>query len=225
MAYILNIETATTNCSVSISENNQTLHTIEINDGFTHAENLHTFIQNTFSECSLKMKQLNAVAVSCGPGSYTGLRIGVSAAKGICYALKIPLIAINTLQVLSAGVKEKLNISDALLCPMLDARRMEVYTALYNMALIEQRPTEAMIVDEETPTHFHFKKPIVFFGDGMPKCQQILNTIEQVQFIPDIIPSSNNMSTLAYDKFKNNSFEDVAYFEPFYLKDFFILKK
>lgn len=225
MAYILNIETATTNCSVSISENNKPLHTIEINEGFTHAENLHTFIQTALSNCNLKVEQLNAVAVSCGPGSYTGLRIGVSTAKGICYALNIPLIALNTLQVLSAAIKSHITETDVLLCPMLDARRMEVYTAIYTSTLQECRATEAMIVTEETPSRFQFEKPIVFFGDGMNKCESILSSIPLAQFISGIIPSAKHMAELSHQSFLQTKFEDVAYFEPFYLKDFLILKK
>ena len=223
MAFILNIETATTNCSVSISEKGQTLHTIELNEGFSHAENLHTFIQTVLTEASLKIEQLNAVAVSSGPGSYTGLRIGVSAAKGICYALSIPLLSINTLKVLSA--REWALEEGVLLCPMLDARRMEVYTAIYDQNLNEVKQTEAKIITEESISDYNLNKPILFFGDGMSKCKTLLSGIPNAKFKDDLIPSASNMSKLAYDLFLCKQFEDVAYFEPFYLKDYLIIKK
>ena len=223
MSYILNIETATTNCSVSISEKGKTLHTVELNEGFSHAENLHTFIQNALTNLSLKIEQLNAVAVSSGPGSYTGLRIGLSAAKGICYGLKIPLISINTLKILS--VKEWALESDVLLCPMLDARRMEVYTAIYDQQLNEVKTTEAKIISDESILDFSINRSIMFFGDGMPKCKALLSTLPNALFCDDMIPSASNMSKLSYDLFNQNKFEDVAYFEPYYLKDYLIIKK
>lgn len=225
MAFILNIETATTNCSVSVSENEKTIHTIELNEGYSHAENLHPFIQNVLSETKLNIQQLNAVAVSCGPGSYTGLRIGVSAAKGISYSLNIPLIAINTLKVLSKQAAEKTKQTDVVLCPMLDARRMEVYTAAFDLKLNEIKKTEAKILSIETVSDFNFNKPTVFFGDGMNKCKTLLQSIPGAEFIDGLIPSSNNMSVMAYELFIKRQFENVAYFEPFYLKDFFLKTK
>lgn len=223
MALILNIETATTNCSVSLSENGKAIITKEINEGFTHAENLHSFISDILNNTKITPQQLNAIAVSKGPGSYTGLRIGVSAAKGLCYALSIPLIGINTLQIMSAVASQK--NTTALLCPMLDARRMEVYTAIYDQQLNEVRPTEALIVDENSIQQFANETPICFFGDGMPKCKNLLSDFKQHIFIDDVIPSAEAMSNLSDKLFKEQKFEDVAYFEPFYLKDFMIIKK
>lgn len=220
MAFILNIETATTVCSVSISENDKLLAIKELNNGYTHAENLHVFIDELLVQTNINVKQLNAVAVSKGPGSYTGLRIGVSAAKGLCYTLNIPLISLNTLQIIANGIEHR--DSNALYCPMLDARRMEVYTAVYNSILDEVLPTEALIVNETTIEKLNTSQNIYFFGDGMPKCRELLQTLPKAQFIENINPSSKNMGTLCYQKFINNQFEDVAYFEPFYLKDFMI---
>lgn len=225
MAIILHIETATSNCSVSLSDDDRILTTIELNEGFTHAENLHPFIEQLFKKTNLKPEHLNAVALSVGPGSYTGLRIGTSAAKGLCYALNIPLIGINTLQNLSAGAIKLIVEKDVILCPLLDARRMEVYTAAYNDELLETKKTEAKIVDENSVREFASKNTTYFFGDGMPKCKTLLQTIPGVKFIDNIIPSSANMLNLALIKYKAKQFEDIAYFEPLYLKEYFFKTK
>lgn len=223
MTYILNIETSTTVCSVSIAKNGELLAIKEINNGFTHAENLHVFILEVLNKINITPQQLKAVAVSKGPGSYTGLRIGVSAAKGLCFALQIPLISINTLQLLTANVAEA--SSKAVYCPMLDARRMEVYTSLYDENLIELMPTEALIVTEDSILKFNDFPLIYFFGDGMPKCKSLLEKNTNFKCIDNIVPSAKSMCNLSYIKFKKQHFEDVAYFEPFYLKDFMIGKK
>ncbi len=225
MAIILHIETATSNCSVSLSDDDRILATIELNEGFTHAENLHPFIEQLFKKTNLKPEHLNAVALSVGPGSYTGLRIGTSAAKGLCYALNIPLIGINTLQNLSAGAIKLIVEKDVILCPLLDARRMEVYTAAYNDELLETKKTEAKIVDENSVREFASKNTTYFFGDGMPKCKTLLQTFPGVKFIDNIIPSSANMLNLALIKYKAKQFEDIAYFEPLYLKEYFFKTK
>jgi len=225
LALILNIETATTNCSVSISENENIICTMELDEGYSHAENLHPFIQKVLTDSKLEIGNLHAVSVSCGPGSYTGLRIGVSAAKGICYALNIPLISINTLKVLSKQVAEDYHETDMVLCPMLDARRMEVYSAVYDLQLNEIRKTEANIIDESSVTYFTFNKPTLFFGNGMPKCKELFQAIPNSQFIENLIPTSKNMAQISFDLFQKKQFEDVAYFEPFYLKDFYFKTK
>ncbi|MBA2613711.1 MAG: tRNA (adenosine(37)-N6)-threonylcarbamoyltransferase complex dimerization subunit type 1 TsaB [Bacteroidetes bacterium] len=224
MAFILNIETSTTVCSVSISQNGELLSCKEINNGYTHAENLHVFIKEVLHEVSLDISKLNAVAISKGPGSYTGLRIGVSAAKGLAYGLNIPLIALDTLQVMtnSALVKEA---KGEAYCPMIDARRMEVYTAVYDNTLKQLKKTEALIVDENSIKHFSSFNKICFFGDGMQKCQEVLGQLKNAEFIDNIFPSAKNMCDLSYKKYKEEKFEDVAYLEPFYLKDFLIISK
>jgi tRNA threonylcarbamoyladenosine biosynthesis protein TsaB len=225
MALLLNLETATTVCSVSISNQGRMIALCELDQGFTHAENLHLFIRNILSEANVSINQLNGIAVSKGPGSYTGLRIGVSAAKGLAYALGIPLISLDTLQIMSAGA-QSLSTSDFVFyCPMIDARRMEVYTSVYNDALEQVQPIEAMIVDADSMQVFRQYPKIWFFGDGMPKCRELLSRLPGADFIDNCFPSAKHMCQLAYDKFITKDFEDVAYFEPFYLKDFLITKK
>lgn len=224
LTYILNIETATTVCSVSVSENDQVLALKELDNGYTHAENLHVFIQEVLNAAGISATQLHAVAISKGPGSYTGLRIGTSAAKGLCYALNIPLISVNTLQILSAAAYAK-NKEAVYYCPMIDARRMEVYTAIYDQKLNTIKNTEALILDESSVLNFHNYPSICFFGNGMPKSKELLSGIAGVTFVDNVSTSAAYMPALAHNQFLNSEFEDVAYFEPFYLKDFFILNK
>lgn len=217
--YILNIETATRNCSVSLAKSGKTIAYKEIADqGYTHAENLHVFIEDVLATASIKINDLNAVAVSCGPGSYTGLRIGVSAAKGLCYALKIPLIAVDTLSILA----EKVTLKNGLIISMIDARRMEVYSAVFDENKNQIRTTQAEILTENSFSEY--QKTIYFVGDSNEKAKTILNKPNFV-FLDDIVfPSARDISSLSYEKFVQKRFEDVAYFEPFYLKDFLITK-
>ncbi len=208
---------------MSLSKNGELVSFKEINNGYTHAENLHVFINEVIKEASISLKELNAIAISKGPGSYTGLRIGVSAAKGLAYSLNIPLIALDTLEIManSALIKD----SNAVYCPMIDARRMEVYTAVYDKDLKQLKETEALIIDENSVSQFSSYNKIYFFGDGMQKCKPILSAIKNAEFIENILPSAKAMCDLAFKKYAAKSFEDVAYFEPFYLKDFLILTK
>ncbi|PBQ33080.1 tRNA (adenosine(37)-N6)-threonylcarbamoyltransferase complex dimerization subunit type 1 TsaB [Sphingobacteriaceae bacterium] len=224
MIYLLNIETATTVCSVSISNNGELIFSRELNEGFTHAENLHLFIEQGLKESGIKAKDLSAIAVSKGPGSYTGLRIGVSTAKGLAYALNIPLISIDTLQLMAFAAFEQVQ-EEAFYCPMIDARRMEIYTAVYDWKLNSQSAVEALIVDENSSTKFNAYSKIYYLGDGMPKCKSLLETRSNAAFIENIYPSAKNMVKLTFNKFQAKTFENLAYFEPFYLKDFMILKK
>jgi tRNA threonylcarbamoyladenosine biosynthesis protein TsaB len=224
VSYILHIETATTVCSVALSQNENLLFYKEINEGFTHAENLHLFIEEALKSCHGMAAQLNASAVSKGPGSYTGLRIGVSAAKGLAYALHIPLLSVDTLQIMAkaASVFKK---EPGIYCPMIDARRMEVYTTLYDENLESLQAIEALIVDEASIDKFNTGQKIYFFGDGMQKCKPLLEKLKNATFIDQIYPSAQHMVELIYTKFLAKEDEDLAYFEPFYLKDFMILKK
>ncbi|MFY0482634.1 tRNA (adenosine(37)-N6)-threonylcarbamoyltransferase complex dimerization subunit type 1 TsaB [Flavobacterium sp. PLA-1-15] len=217
--YILNIETATKNCSVSIAENGVTLLCKEIAEqGYSHAEKLHVFIEEIIKEASISLSDLSAIAVSQGPGSYTGLRIGVSAAKGLCFALDIPLIAVDTLESLARQV----NQNDGTIIPMIDARRMEVYSAIFNSNHEKAREVQAEIITAESFNHIDGK--IYFVGDCAEKCKAVL-TKENFIFLDDIIyPSAKEMSQISFDKYKKNDTVDVAYFEPFYLKDFFMTK-
>jgi tRNA threonylcarbamoyladenosine biosynthesis protein TsaB len=219
VAIILNIETATKNCSVSIAENGEVLVLKELNDlNYSHAEKLHPFINEALKEAHIEIHELDAVAVSKGPGSYTGLRIGVSAAKGICFAIDKPLISIETLRSLSTSI----SISEGVIVPMLDARRMEVYAAIFSADYQLLRSIQANIIDTTSFSEYLERGPVYFLGDGAQKCQPIL-THKNAIFVADQFPSAAQMAQLSFDKFSQKEFVDVAYFEPFYLKDFMIV--
>ncbi|MDB9755002.1 tRNA (adenosine(37)-N6)-threonylcarbamoyltransferase complex dimerization subunit type 1 TsaB [Winogradskyella sp.] len=221
MALVLNIETATTNCSVSLSKDGETLLLKEDNTpGFSHAEKLHLFIDEIISNSEYKASDIDAIAVSKGPGSYTGLRIGVSSAKGLCYALNKPLIAIDTLESLAHQV----STNEGLIIPMLDARRMEVYAAIYNYNYESQREIKAEILTEDSYSELLETNKVYFVGSGVEKTKALINHPNAV-FIEDKLPSANEMALLAEIKHKKSDTEDVAYFEPYYLKDFVALKK
>ena len=220
MTYILNLETSTKNCSVSLAKNGVVVASREIAEqGFSHAEKLHVFIEEVVAEATITLKDLHAIAVGKGPGSYTGLRIGVSTAKGLSYALDIPLIAVDTLLVLA----KQLEITDGLLVPMLDARRMEVYSAIYDGDYNNVRVIQAEVIDENSFSDYNQK--LYFLGDGAQKCKAILNK-ENHFFADEIIyPSALQMAALSFEAYKISDTVDVAYFEPFYLKDFFLQTK
>ncbi len=218
MAYILNIETSTKNCSVSIAKNGELLSLKEINTGnYSHAEKLHPLILETIQEASIKVSDINAVAVGKGPGSYTGLRIGVSAAKGICFSNDVPLISINSLELLA----HTHSIDEGILIPMIDARRMEVYSAVYNHQYDLIRETKAEIIDSDSYQGYFENNSVYFLGDGSDKCKTVLQHKNAV-FIENKFPSAKEMARLTFQKFSEALFEDVAYFEPFYLKDFIV---
>lgn len=220
MSCILHIETSTAVCSVAVSEDSLSIFTKEDFNGPSHAVSLGVFIDEALSFVDSHAIMLDAVAVSCGPGSYTGLRIGVSMAKGICYGRGIPLIGIPTLEVLSVPVLLYHELpDDALLCPMIDARRMEVYAAIYDRALNVKRAIAADIVDENSYLDFLSEHPVYFFGDGADKCREKI-AHPNAYFIDDIHPLAKLMSPLAEKAFARQEFKDVAYFEPFYLKEF-----
>lgn len=220
MPYILSIETATEVCSVAVSNENQIVFYKEETKGPSHAVLLGLFVNEAIEELRKANIRLDAVAVSCGPGSYTGLRIGVSEAKGLCYGLNIPLIAINTLKIMAQGVlRQGKTDKDALLCPMIDARRMEVYDTLYNSSLQELRPVSADIIDENSFSEVLTNKQVVFFGNGAEKCKTVLHH-PNAHFLDDIYPKATDMIELAEESFNKKEFVDVAYFEPFYLKEF-----
>lgn len=221
MSCILHIETSTTTCSVAVSEDGQNVFTKEKSDGPSHAVSLGVFVDEALSFADSHAMPTDAVAVSCGPGSYTGLRIGVSMAKGICYGRGIPLIGIPTLKVQCVPVllyHDELP-DDALLCPMIDARRMEVYAAVYDRALRTVRDTGADIVDENTYKEYLDQHPVYFFGEGAAKCKERI-THPNAHFIDNIRPLASMMFPLAEKAIAENDFKDVAYFEPFYLKEF-----
>ena len=219
MSIILNIETATKNCSVALAKEGKTIACKEIAEqNFSHAEKLHVFIEELLAENQLQFSDLSAIAVSQGPGSYTGLRIGVSSAKGFCYALNIPMIAIDTLQLLA----KQIHIEEGIIIPMIDARRMEVFTAFYDKNHNQIRNTQAEIIDETSYQEISDKIHLV--GDGTEKFKNTL-TDDKFIFHSDVVfPSANEMSQLSYDKYQKSDFVDVAYFEPYYLKDFVLSK-
>lgn len=222
MAILLNLETATTNCSVSLSKDEQIIALKENNaENYSHSEQLHIFIKEALQEASLSFSDLDAVAISKGPGSYTGLRIGVSAAKGLCFALDIPLISIPTLESMAHQIK--LQVGETVI-PVLDARRMEVYSCVYDAGHQEIRETRAEIIDEGSFAEYVSTSKVYLIGSGAEKCRGVLEH-SNFQFDATIVPSAREMAPLAFEKFRAKQFEDVAYFEPYYLKDFVIQSK
>ena len=220
MSCILSIETSTDVCSVAMSENGQCIFKKEDHSGPNHAVSLGVFVDEALSFTDNHAIPLGAVAVSQGPGSYTGLRIGVSMAKGICYGRDVPLLAVPTLEVMAVPVLLNHEIEeDALLCPMIDARRMEVYSAIYDRALKPQRETRADIVDGDTYREFLDRHPVYFFGNGAAKCMETINH-PNAHLIKGIEPLVKYMFPLAERRWVQKEYEDVAYFVPFYLKDF-----
>ena len=221
MSCILNIETSTNVCSVAVSQDGSCIFNKEDHEGPNHAVILGVFVQEALSFIDSHAIPLDAVAVSCGPGSYTGLRIGLSMAKGICYGRDVKLIAIPTLELMCVPLLlgEKINEENALLCPMIDARRMEVYSQFFDRALKEVRSINADIVENNTYDDILAHQPVYFFGNGAEKCHEVL-THHNAHIIEGIVPLAKNMYPLAEKRMANEQFEDVAYFVPFYLKDF-----
>ena len=221
MACILHLETSTDVCSVAVSEEGVLLFVKEDHAGHSHAESLGTFVDEALSFVDGRNLMLGAVAVSCGPGSYTGLRIGVSMAKGICLGRGVPLLGIPTLKLLCVPVLLHHELQDdALLCPMVDARRMEVYAAVYDRALRTQRDVQADIVNEGSYREFLDMHPVYFFGNGAAKCRESLSVHPNAHFIEGVEPLAKMMSPLAEKALLEGDIKDVAYFEPFYLKEF-----
>lgn len=225
MLNLLCIETSTEICSVAIVTENGVLSAKENTDGNAHASQLTVLIEAACADANISLKQLDAIAVSKGPGSYTGLRVGVSTAKGLCYALDKPLLAVSTLEALTWNARDVLQqqqialTQNVLLAPMLDARRMEVYTALYNSEVETFSPIEAKIITEQSFAEVGQLHSILLFGNGAEKCLHILSTPRFI-FLPNIHCSAKYMMVPALRLFQNKQFEDVAYFEPLYLKDF-----
>ena len=227
MAVILNIETATPLCSVALSVNGSVVSQRETSEDRSHASKLTVFIKEVLAEKGIGVSDLDAVAVGKGPGSYTGLRIGVSTAKGLCFGANLPLIAMNTLKIIfnqlvafpEEMVQSLLDKPGTLFCPMIDARRMEVFTCLFNSRGDEMESVSARIIEQDTYRAWLSGHNIVFFGSGMDKCRNILAG-EHAFFVPDVYPHAASLALLAEQKFSLQEFENVAYFEPFYLKDF-----
>ncbi len=221
MSCILSIETSTDVCSVAVSQDGTCIFEKEDSSGPNHAVKLGVFVDEALSFIDSHLIPLDAVAVSCGPGSYTGLRIGVSMAKGICYGRSVKLLSVPTLNLLCVPVllREQIQEENALLCPKLDARRMEVYAQLFDRALNEVRPIQADVVDADTYKSYLDERPVYFFGNGAEKCIEVINH-PNAHLIKNVEPLAKNMFPLAEKRMMNEQFEDVAYFVPFYLKDF-----
>ncbi len=219
---ILNIETSTNVCSASLSCKEKIIGEKVSYENNSHSKLLADFIDKLFKESDFSPQQLDAVSVSQGPGSYTGLRIGVSTAKGLSYALNKPLIAIDTLKIMSVVALKKakeLKIEDAILCPMIDARRMEVYSAFFDFDLVKTTETNNIIIDENSFLTSLQNKNVVFFGNGAEKCKNIITHSNSI-YLDDIYPLSSAMVNLSMKKYEQKDFVDLAYFEPFYLKPF-----
>jgi tRNA threonylcarbamoyladenosine biosynthesis protein TsaB len=221
MARIISLETASTNCSVSVYEASELLALREDpSPAYTHGELLHVFMEEAMGEAGLQWTDLEAVAVSKGPGSYTGLRIGVAAAKGLCFSLGIPLIAVETLRSMASQCQD----AEGVLIPMLDARRMEAYVAVFDAGHRQVEPTRAEIITVDSFSKWSRQGPVHLLGNGAEKCRELL-THPNFQFHPGVQPGSREIGLLAAKRFEEGLFEDVAYFEPYYLKEFILQKK
>ena len=223
MPLILNIETSTKNCSVALFSGSKLISEKSLlSEKYSHSETLTLFVEDVIKNSDYKLIDLDAISVSKGPGSYTGLRIGVSTAKGLSYSLNCPLISVSTLQSMAFYMSKKKSNYD-LYCPMIDARRMEVFSSFYNKKNNQIRDVRADIIDEDSYKK-ELENKVLFFGDGANKCKDLL-TSGNSYFLDDIFPSATHMGILSLEKYNNKDFEDVAYFEPFYLKDLVVGKK
>ena len=223
MTLILSIETSTSVCSVALHEDGNLISHREIDQEQAHASRLAPFVKEVVALAGLEINAIQAVAVSAGPGSYTGLRIGASTAKGLCFALSVPLISVSTLQVMTIPVLASVVSSNSLLCPMIDARRMEVYCQLFTAEGKELQPVEPKVIDDSSFSEWLAERKVLFFGNGASKCEAVIRHSNAV-FVKNIYPSAVNMGAIAWARFQKNEFENIVQFEPFYLKDFMIRK-
>src|SRR5688572_17283074 len=220
MALILSLETSTTVCSVALAQDGRLIGQSELRLEKSHSSHITVLIQQLLENTGFTQQDLSAIAVSGGPGSYTGLRIGTSTAKGLCYALDIPLIAVSTLQAMAQEtLKFTPNAENYLFWPMIDARRMEVYTALYGSSLEEIEKDQALVLEETSFQEKLKTNKILFFGNGAAKWQTLLGANANALFLKNVIPSAEAVSELAWQKFQAGQFENVAYYEPFYVKE------
>lgn len=222
MSLILCLETATGACSVALIKNGKLIESRHSDKKNSHSSILNILINEIITSTGIQLSDLRAIAVSKGPGSYTGLRIGVSTAKGLCYGLNIPAMAPDTLLCMASGFLSTHPVisEEALLCPMIDARRMEVFAAVYDLNLKAVTPVDAVIVDNEAFPGLDGGRPVYYFGDGAEKCFDTMSKRPNWHYSPGFVNSASHMASLASKYFKSGKFEDVAYFEPFYLKDF-----
>ncbi len=225
MPLILAVETALQTCSVALTENDKLLALVEAEGRYMHAEKITVFINDVLADAGKNVKDIELICVSKGPGSYTGLRIGVSVAKGLAFGLDIPLVSVSTLEGLTVGALLKHKDKEALYCPMIDARRMEIYTSVYNSDCGIVEDAAAKIVDENTFAGLLSENKIYFFGDGMEKCRHLLEKHSNAYFIDNIKPSAAYLIPSAIKLFEAGKFENLLTFEPYYLKDFFTFAK
>jgi tRNA threonylcarbamoyladenosine biosynthesis protein TsaB len=219
MALILSLETSAKECSVALHENGGLLETREIKEAQAHAAKLAVLITEIFKIARKSIKELKAVAISAGPGSYTGLRIGTSTAKGICYALRLPLISVSTLKIVAFQFLKNNAVKNGLLCPMIDAKRMEVYCQIMNLKLETTGPVESVVIDQTSFDELLKDQKLFFIGDGAAKCKSVINHQNAI-FIDGITPGASGLGEMAFQNFEEKMFEDLVNFTPFYLKDF-----
>jgi tRNA threonylcarbamoyladenosine biosynthesis protein TsaB len=222
MPLFLSLDTSSDGCSVAVHDTEKLLGCLEIHEEYAHGAKLAVLIKSVLEECKIALKDLSAVGIASGPGSYTGLRIGTSTAKGLCYSLGIPLISADTLSVMALRAKKRERRA-ALMCPMLDARRMEVYCAIFDSDLKFVQPIQAKVIEEGAFGELLENSKIVFFGNGAEKCRGLLNHPNAL-FLENIYPSAVEVGELILKKFENRQFEDLVHFEPIYLKEFLIKK-
>ncbi len=220
MSLLLSLETSTEVGSVALHKDGKLLTTSEVHIQYSHASKLAVLIEQVLVNAGMNAKQLDAVAVTSGPGSYTGLRIGTSTAKGLCFALDIPLLAVGSLELMAYQVSKSLT-EDILLCPMIDARRMEVYCLVANRSLEILQPTQPVIIEADGFAHFLTENKVLFFGNGATKCKDVIDS-QHAMYLDDINPLASHLGELAFQKFKKNEIEDLINFEPNYLKEFLI---
>lgn len=225
MAFLLALETSSTICSVALFQDELLLGISELQIEKSHSSHITVLVEQLLHNCQVSLKQLSAVALSGGPGSYTGLRIGSSTAKGLCYALGIPLIEVSTLYALAVtAIMHTPQAAEYLFCPMIDARRLEVYSCLLDYNLKEILPVKPLILEETTFKEYSDKSKIIFFGSGAAKFKLLVSQPASAHFLEHIKPSAYSMGQLALHKYQQNNFENVAYYEPFYLKEVYITK-
>lgn len=223
MSLILSLETASVSCSTALHNNGELLGEIRSDEPQSASSRLAVLINDLLSECKVKPETLDGVAVSSGPGSYTGLRIGVATAKGLCFGLNIPLVAINTLELMAFQISQSVNDKSTLLCPMLDARRMEVYCLLADSQMKILETTDAKIIDENSFRSWLSESAILFFGNGAGKCREVIGH-ENAKFMEGVEPLASALGKMAHQKFLKKEFEEISSFEPHYLKEFMIKK-
>jgi tRNA threonylcarbamoyladenosine biosynthesis protein TsaB len=223
LSLIVSIETSTKVCSVALHKNGELLGDATLWVAQSHSVMLTSLIENVVTHAQHTLEELDAIALGKGPGSYTGLRIGTATAKGLCFALDKPLVAVNSLHAMAAALQQTA-VDNHWFCPMIDARRMEVYCAIYDQHLQEQQATEAKIIDAQSFEDILSTQKVVFFGDGAAKCKEVLGNNSNALFVDNFHPTARSVGQLAHHAFNQGQTEDIAYFEPFYLKDFVALK-